>query len=104
MPVCTGLAVRHVAVDGQLPHFGRGNIENQPFIDKFPYAVIVLAIVGILATYLFHRMVYGRQLLARRRQSPRGKVVRRSHKSRPHSGLCHFGRFGSDCRHIAQWF
>ena len=35
-----------------------------PFIDKFPYAVIVLAVVGILATYLFHRMVYGRQLLA----------------------------------------
>lgn len=44
--------------------FGRGNIENLPLVDKFPYAVIVLAIVGILATYLFHRMVYGRQLLA----------------------------------------
>lgn len=44
--------------------FGRGNIEPFPIIDQLPYAVVVLIIVGALATYLFHWTNYGRQLLA----------------------------------------
>lgn len=44
--------------------FGRGNIENLPVIDRFPYAVIILVVVGVGAWYLLHRTTYGRQLLA----------------------------------------
>ena len=44
--------------------FGRGNIEPFPIIGQLPYAVVVLIIVGGLATYLFHGTNYGRQLLA----------------------------------------
>lgn len=44
--------------------FGRGNIEPFPLIGKLPYAVVILIIVGALATYLFHSTNYGRQLLA----------------------------------------
>ena len=44
--------------------FGRSNIEPFPIIGKLPYAVVVLVVVGALATYLFHGTNYGRQLLA----------------------------------------
>lgn len=44
--------------------FGRGNIEPFPVIGQLPYAVVILIIVGILATYIFHSTSYGRQLLA----------------------------------------
>jgi ribose transport system permease protein len=44
--------------------FGRGNIEPFPVIGQLPYAVVILIIVGALATYIFHSTNYGRQLLA----------------------------------------
>lgn len=44
--------------------FGRGNIENLPVIDRLPYAVIILIVLGVAAWYLLHRTTYGRQLLA----------------------------------------
>lgn len=44
--------------------FGRGNIEPFPLIDRLPYAVLVLIVVGGILIYVFHRTNYGRQLLA----------------------------------------
>ena len=44
--------------------FGRGNIEPFPVIGQLPYAVVILVVVGVLATYLFHYTNFGRQLLA----------------------------------------
>ncbi len=44
--------------------FGRSNIEPFPVIGQLPYAVVILIVVGALATYIFHCTNYGRQLLA----------------------------------------
>ncbi len=44
--------------------FGRGFIDNVPVIDRFPVAVIVLVVVGIIGTYILHGTNYGRQVLA----------------------------------------
>lgn len=44
--------------------FGRGWIEPVPLLDRLPYAVVVLVVVGGIAIYLFHRTNLGRQLLA----------------------------------------
>jgi ribose transport system permease protein len=44
--------------------FGRGWIEPFPLVDRLPYAVAVLIVVGGIAIYIFHRTNLGRQLLA----------------------------------------
>lgn len=44
--------------------FGRGWIEPFPFIERFPYAVLVLIIVSGLVIFLFTQTNLGRQLLA----------------------------------------
>lgn len=44
--------------------FGRGSIENIPLIEKLPYAVLILLLLGTVVTYILHRTNYGRQLLA----------------------------------------
>jgi ribose transport system permease protein len=44
--------------------FGRGWIEPFPFIERLPYAVVVLFVVGAIAYYIFHQTNYGRQVLA----------------------------------------
>jgi ribose transport system permease protein len=45
-------------------YFGRGYIENIPIIDRFPVAVFILLIVGVVATIVFHRTNLGKQILA----------------------------------------
>lgn len=45
-------------------YFGRGFIENVPVIDRFPVAVIVLVVVGVIGTYILHGTNFGRQVLA----------------------------------------
>jgi ribose transport system permease protein len=45
-------------------YFGRGYIENIPIIDRFPIAVVILLIVGVVATIVFHRTNLGKQFLA----------------------------------------
>jgi ribose transport system permease protein len=44
--------------------FGRGYIENVPIVGRFPYAVIVLLVFGLLAYYIFHHTNLGRETLA----------------------------------------
>ncbi|MBK6326370.1 MAG: ABC transporter permease [Chloroflexi bacterium] len=44
--------------------FGRGWIEPFPFIERFPYAVLVLIIVSGVVIFLFTQTNLGRQLLA----------------------------------------
>jgi ribose transport system permease protein len=43
---------------------GRGYIENVPFVDRFPVAVIILVVVGALMTILFHKTNLGKYILA----------------------------------------
>ncbi|MFN2199250.1 MAG: ABC transporter permease [Anaerolineales bacterium] len=44
--------------------YGRGFIENVPIIGRFPYAVIVLVVMGFIAWYVFHHTNLGREILA----------------------------------------
>jgi len=44
--------------------FGRGYIENIPVIGRFPMAVIILLVVGVILTFLFHKTNLGKQILA----------------------------------------
>lgn len=44
--------------------FGRGYIENIPVIGRFPVAVIILLVVGVILTFLFHKTNLGKQILA----------------------------------------
>lgn len=44
--------------------FGRGWLEPFPWVERFPYAVIVLIVVSAILIYLFHYTNLGRQLLA----------------------------------------
>lgn len=44
--------------------FGRGYIENVPVMGRFPVAVIILVVVGVIMTVLFHRTNLGKQILA----------------------------------------
>jgi ribose transport system permease protein len=44
--------------------FGRGWLEPVPWVERFPYAVIVLLVVSAILIYLFHYTNLGRQLLA----------------------------------------
>ncbi len=44
--------------------FGRGWLENVPLVERFPFAVMVLIVVGGIAIYLFHATNLGRQILA----------------------------------------
>lgn len=45
-------------------YFGRGYIENIPVIGRFPVAVIILLVVGVILTFLFHKTNLGKQILA----------------------------------------
>ncbi len=45
-------------------YFGRGYIENIPIIGRFPMAVIILLVVGVILTFLFHKTNLGKQILA----------------------------------------
>ncbi len=44
--------------------FGRGWVEPFPLVERLPYAVVVLFVVGAIGYYIFHRTNYGRQVLA----------------------------------------
>ena len=44
--------------------WGRGFIEDVPLIGRFPFAVIVLVVMALIAYFLLHRANYGRQVLA----------------------------------------
>lgn len=44
--------------------FGRGFIEEVPLIGRFPYAVIVLLVIGLVAYYVFHMTNLGRHILS----------------------------------------
>ena len=44
--------------------FGRGYIENIPVIGRFPIAVIILVIVGVIMGILFYKTNLGKQILA----------------------------------------
>jgi len=44
--------------------FGRGWLEPVPIVERFPYAVLVLIVVSVLALWLFNYTNLGRQLLA----------------------------------------
>jgi ribose transport system permease protein len=59
----TGGAPRGYLTDN-FRDLGRGFIENVPIIGRFPYAVIVLLVVGTIAYYIFHLTNLGRQILA----------------------------------------
>lgn len=52
------------ALTSNFRQFGRNNILNVPVIEVLPYAVVILAVVGGLATWLLHRTTFGRQLFA----------------------------------------
>jgi ribose transport system permease protein len=45
-------------------YFGRGYIENIPVIGRFPLAVIILVIVGVIMGILFYKTNLGKQILA----------------------------------------
>jgi ribose transport system permease protein len=45
-------------------YFGRGYIENVPIFGRFPVAVIILLIVGVIMFILFHKTNLGKQILA----------------------------------------
>ncbi|WP_420645069.1 ABC transporter permease [Candidatus Leptofilum sp.] len=44
--------------------FGRGWWENVPLVERFPFAVMVLIVVGGLVIYIFHATNLGKQMLA----------------------------------------
>ena len=44
--------------------WGRSFIEDVPFFEKVPYALIVMVVVGIIIYFLFHWTNYGKQVLA----------------------------------------
>lgn len=44
--------------------FGRSFIADVPVIQQIPYAVIVLVIFGVLATFIFHSTNFGKQVKA----------------------------------------
>ena len=44
--------------------FGRGYIENVPIFGRFPVAVIILLVVGVIMTILFHKTNLGKYILA----------------------------------------
>ncbi|MGB2963603.1 MAG: ABC transporter permease [Anaerolineales bacterium] len=45
-------------------YFGRGYIENIPLIGRFPVAVIILLVVGVVLWIIFHKTNLGKQVLA----------------------------------------
>lgn len=63
-----GLYISGGAPRGYFPDnfrmFGRGFIEAVPFLDRVPYAVLILIGIGLIAGYLFHQTVLGRDFLA----------------------------------------
>ncbi len=44
--------------------FGRQNLEGVPYLGKVPYAVIILVLYSIAATYLLHGTNFGKKALA----------------------------------------
>jgi len=44
--------------------FGRGYFENVPLVGRFPYALLILIVIAILAYFIFHRSNFGKQVLA----------------------------------------
>jgi ribose transport system permease protein len=44
--------------------FGRGYFENVPILDRFPYALLILIVLAIVAYFIFHRSNFGKQVLA----------------------------------------
>jgi ribose transport system permease protein len=44
--------------------FGRGYIENVPVFGRFPAAVLILLVVGVIMIILFHKTNLGKQILA----------------------------------------
>ena len=44
--------------------FGRDYIENIPIIGRFPNSFLILIILGLIAWFIFHRMNYGKEVLA----------------------------------------
>lgn len=45
-------------------YFGRGYIENVPIVGRIPVAVIILLVVGVILTVIFHKTNIGKQILA----------------------------------------
>jgi ribose transport system permease protein len=43
--------------------FGRGFVDDVPLIGRFPYAVIVLIVMALIAYYIFHHTNLGRHIL-----------------------------------------
>ncbi|MFH1524436.1 MAG: ABC transporter permease [Chloroflexota bacterium] len=43
--------------------FGRNYIENVPLFGRIPYALIILIVIAIIASFLFHRTHFGKQIL-----------------------------------------
>lgn len=52
------------ALAENLRSVGRGGIEDVPVIGILPYAVILLVVIAVFATYLLHRADFGRKLFA----------------------------------------
>lgn len=44
--------------------FGRGHFENIPFIERLPYALVILLVLAVIFYILFHRSNFGKQVLA----------------------------------------
>ena len=44
--------------------FGRGNLDNVPFVDRFPYAVVILIVIAVIGTWLLHHTNFGREVFA----------------------------------------
>ena len=63
-----GLFWTNGAPAGYLPDnfrmFGRGVVENVPILGRVPYAVLVLVVFGILAAFLYHGTIFGKQVKA----------------------------------------
>jgi ribose transport system permease protein len=44
--------------------FGRNYIENVPIVGRFPIALIILLVIGVISYFVFHRSNFGKQILA----------------------------------------
>ena len=67
--------------------FGRGNIEPFPLIDKLPYAVVVLFVVGGIADLHLSSHELWPSTAGHWRQSARGATLRRLQQHCAHAGL-----------------
>ena len=43
---------------------GRGYFENVPLIGQFPASLLILIIVAVITYYIFHKAIFGKQVLA----------------------------------------